>query len=31
MKNSTKSQKTIPASLSQLNSKCAGIDIGAAE
>jgi transposase len=31
MKNSTKSQKTIPASLSHLNPKCAGIDVGAAE
>lgn len=31
MSKSTKSQKIIPASLSQLNPKCAGIDIGAAE
>jgi transposase len=31
MKKSTKSQKTIPASLSQLNQKCAGIDVGASE
>lgn len=31
MKKSTKSAKTIPASLSQLNPKCAGIDVGATE
>jgi transposase len=31
MKNSTRSKKTIPAPLSQLNPKCAGIDVGAAE
>ena len=31
MKKSTQSQKTIPVSLSQLNPKCAGIDVGAAE
>ncbi len=31
MKKSTKSQKTIPASLSQLNPKYAGIDVGATE
>lgn len=31
MKKSTKSPKTKPASLSQLNPKCAGIDVGAAE
>jgi len=31
MRKSTTSQKTIPASLSQLNPKCAGIDVGAAE
>ena len=31
MKKNTKSSKTKPASLSQLNPKCAGIDIGAAE
>jgi transposase len=31
MTKSTKSQKTIPASLSQLNPKCAGIDVGASE
>jgi transposase len=31
MTKSTKSSKTKPASLSQLNPKCAGIDIGAAE
>jgi hypothetical protein len=31
MKKSTKSRKIIPASLSQLNPKCAGIDVGASE
>jgi transposase len=31
MRKSTKSQKIIPSSLSQLNPKCAGIDVGAAE
>lgn len=31
MTKSTKSSKTKPASLSQLNPKCAGIDVGAAE
>src|SRR5262245_23092720 len=31
MTKSTKSQKTIPAKLCQLNPKCAGIDVGAAE
>jgi transposase len=31
MKKNTKSSKTKPTSLSQLNPKCAGIDIGAAE
>lgn len=31
MKKSTQSKKITPASLSQLNPKCAGIDIGAAE
>ncbi|MBI3258492.1 MAG: hypothetical protein HYZ54_03285 [Ignavibacteriae bacterium] len=31
MKKITKSSKTNPSQLSQLNSKCAGIDIGASE
>lgn len=31
MKKHTQSKKTIPAPLSQLNPKCAGIDVGAAE
>ncbi len=31
MKKSTKSPKTTPAVLSQLNPKCAGIDVGASE